>query len=415
MTADSHHDRPARKLRIGVAGLGRAFMLMLPTFTADPRVQLVAAADPRPDARRKFAADFSASTYETVAAMCEDPAVEVVYIATPHQLHAEHAEAAFARGKHVIVEKPMAITLPECRSMIAAARKAGVHLIVGHSHSFDAPILRAYAIIKSGAVGSVRMITALNFTDFLYRARRPEELVTGSGGGVIFSQAAHQIDIVRLLGGGLVRSVRARTGSWDASRPTEGAYSALLTFEDGAFASVTYSGYGHFDSNEFCGGIGELGRKADPSRYGSARKALAAMSSPEQEAAIKDARGYGGVNDSPAASATASLLHQHFGLVLVSCERADLRPLPTGVMIYGDEARRLDPLPPPAVPRVEVIDELYDAVVLGKPPMHSGEWALATMEVCLTMLQSAQQQRDVTLKHQIRVPGEAGEALRVVP
>ena len=93
---------------------------------------------------------------------------------------------------------------------------------------------------------------------------------------MIFSQAAHQIDIVRLLGGGRVRSVRAMTGAWDAARPTEGAYSALLTFEDGTFASVTYSGYAHFDSDELTNWIGEMGLPKDQSRYGAARKALRA-------------------------------------------------------------------------------------------------------------------------------------------
>ena len=59
------------------------------------------------------------------------------------------------------------------------------------------------------------MITALNYTDFLYRPRRPEELDTAQGGGAVFNQAAHQVDIVRLLGGGRVKSVRAATGAWD--------------------------------------------------------------------------------------------------------------------------------------------------------------------------------------------------------
>ena len=67
--------------------------------------------------------------------------------------------------------------------------------------------------------------------------------------------------------------------------------------------------------------------------------------------------------DRPSAQTAA---HQHFGTLLVSCERADLRALPNGVMIYQNGAARLDPLPPPAVPRAEVIDELYRAVVHGE-------------------------------------------------
>ena len=88
-------------------------------------------------------------------------------------------------------------------------------------------------------------------------------------------------------------------------------------------------------------------------------------------------------------------------MLLVSCERADLRPLPSGVMIYTDDEQRLEPLPPPRIPRSEVIDELYDAVVNGKPPLHSGEWARATLEVCLAILRSAREGRPMTLQHQV--------------
>jgi phthalate 4,5-cis-dihydrodiol dehydrogenase len=377
-----------KKLRIGAAGLGRAFMLMAPTFAADARVELVAVADPRPEARL----DFKGKSYSSVEELCKDPAVEVVYLATPHQFHAGQARLAASHGKHLLVEKPMALTLEDCRSMIDAARKARVALVVGHSHSFDRPILQARKIIEQGLVGKVRMITAFNFTDFLYRPRRPEELATERGGGVVFNQAAHHVDMVRLLGGGEAQSVRAATGAWDRSRPTEGAYCAFLTFRSGAFASMVYSGYAHFDSDEFSGWIGESGQRKDPAHYGLARKLLR---STEDELALKYAR---------SEFKQDAVMHQHFGSLIVSCDKADLRPLPSGVMIYGDAEQRLDPLPPPEVPRAEVIDELYGAIVEGRAPLHSGEWALATMEVCLAILRSAREQKEVALKNQIALP-----------
>jgi phthalate 4,5-cis-dihydrodiol dehydrogenase len=395
-----------RRLRLGIAGLGRAFSLMLPTFARHPLVEVVAGADPRPDARARFAEDFSTATaYATVNELCRDRAVEAVYIATPHQFHADNVVAAADNGKHVLVEKPMALTLAQCQTMIEAARRAGVHLIVGHSHSLDAPIERTRTLVEGGSVGRLRMITALNYTDFLYRPRRPEELVTAQGGGVVFNQAPHQVDVVRLIGGGLVRSVRAAVGAWDSERATEGAYNAWLTFDDGVFASLTYSGYAHFDSDELCEWIGESGERKHPSRYGAARKALAGAGTPEAELRLKRGRNYGGADyTTPPYPAAGERWHQHFGMVIASCERADLRPLPRGVMIYGDTDARLDALDPPAVPRSEVIDELYAAIVRGRPPRHSGEWGMATMEVCLAMLQSAREQREVVLRHQIGLP-----------
>lgn len=371
---------------------------MLPTFLRDGRVRLVAAADPRPEARAQFERDFGGKTYTGVEDLCADAAIEAVYIATPHQHHAAHAHIAAAHGKHLLIEKPIALTLADAQAITEAARNAKVRLVVGHSHSFDAPILRTRALIESGAYGAVRMISALNYTDFLYRPRRPEELDTELGGGALFNQAPHQVDIVRLIGGGRVRSIRAQAGRWDATRPTEGAYAALMTFEDGAFASLTYGGYGHFDSDEFQGWIGEMGQ-AKPAQPRRERRRFA---SADDEAAFKAARTYGGADWTPPAA--QELAHQHFGTIIVSCERADLRPLPNGVVIYDAAGARLDALPLPAVPRAEVIDELYNAVANGRAPLHDGPWATATLEVCLAMLASAREGKEIALAHQVAAP-----------
>lgn len=393
-------DRP---IRLGVAGLGRAFTLMLPTLVADPRIRLAAATDSRPEARARFTADFNAPVYDSVEALCADPDLDAIYVATPHQLHAAHVCAAADHGKHVLVEKPMAVSLADCTAMIDAGRRNNVHIVVGHSHSFNAPVLQARALITSGAYGAVRMMTALNYTDYMYRPRRPEEMDTAQGGGVVFSQGAHQIDIVRLLGGGQVESVRAATGSWDAARPTEGAYAALLSFAGGAFATASYEGYGRFDTDEFMDWIGEMGTAKDRTRYGAARRALAGADA-AREADLKAARNYGGATYAGLPAPAANRVHQHFGVMIVSCERADLRLTPQGVMIYGDDTPHLEPTAVRDIPRAEVIDELHAAVIAGKPPLHDGAWARATLEVCLAILQSAREKRDVTLVHQTAAP-----------
>jgi phthalate 4,5-cis-dihydrodiol dehydrogenase len=387
-------------LRLGVIGLGRAFTLMLPTFVSHPLIRMVAASDPRSDARQRFAGEFGGKVFEDAEALCADPDVQAVYVASPHRFHADHVKRAAAHGKHVLVEKPMALSLDDGRAMIEAARSAGTKLLVGHSHSYDLPYLRAREMIRSGLFGRVRMISALNFTDFLYRPRRPEELDTRVGGGVVFSQAAHQVDIVRLLAGTKARSVRAFTGNWDSSRPTEGAYSAQIKFEDGCFASLVYSGYAHFDTDELTEWRGELGQRRDGNAsYGRARQALRGAATAE-EVEMKNRRAYG-ASGRDAFRIDADLAHNHFGLVIASCEHADLRPTPRAVIIYGDEARHAEELAPPKIPRSEVVDELYDAAVRGQPPLHSGEWGLATLEICLAILASAESGREIELQHQV--------------
>jgi phthalate 4,5-cis-dihydrodiol dehydrogenase len=154
------------------------------------------------------------------------------------------------------------------------------------------------------------------------------------------------------------------------------------------------------------GWIGEGGEPKDQARSGRARARLAGLASAEQEASLKAAANYGGAdyNGPSAASRAVPKHHQHFGLLIASCDRADLRPTPDGVLIYDDNGVRLEPLAPPAVPRSEAIDELYAAVIDRRPPLHDGPWSRATMEVCLAMLASARTGKEVVLEHQVELP-----------
>src|SRR4051794_2393413 len=98
------------QVRLGVCGLGRAFMLMLPTLVRDRRFALVAAATPDEAERARFVREFGGRTHATMAELSTDAGIDAIYIASPHQLHAEHALQAIAAGKHLLVEKPLAVS-----------------------------------------------------------------------------------------------------------------------------------------------------------------------------------------------------------------------------------------------------------------------------------------------------------------
>lgn len=389
-------------VQLGVIGLGRAFMLTLPALKADASVRLVAACDIGERARSAFETEFGRPAYDTVEMLCRDSQVEAVYIASPHGLHAEHVAACAAAGKHVMVEKPLSLSIDDAQAMIQACREAGTHLIVGPSHSFDAPVAQARQLIDEGTLGRVRMINAFNYTDFLYRPRRPEELQTELGGGVIFSQAIHQVDVVRYLAGQPAHQVTAMTGAWDPTRPTEGAYAGLIAFQSGAFASLIYSGYGHFDSDEWQGWIGELGQDKDPDQYGKARRTLERLDDGLDEAQLKAERTYGAA-EPPAAGPH----HEHFGPVIVSCEAGDIRLTPDGLWIYRDREREFQPAPQYDSPRAGVIQALVSAVRDGRAPSQVGEWGLASLEICHAMLESADSGQPVTLQYQIPTQHES--------
>lgn len=388
-------DRTGIPLRLGVVGLGRAAAQMLPSIVAHPHVVLAAGADPNPEARDRFAADFAAPAYEDAAALCAAAAVDAVYIATPHHRHAADLAVCAAHGKHAIVEKPMALTLEDCRSMTAAASRHGTMLVVGPTHGMDPAIERMREIVAAGELGRLRTIVNLTYGDFLYRPRRPDELDTKLGGGIVYNQVAHQVEIARTLDGGRLRSVRAVTGSWDPARPTEGAMTALLEFDDGVAAALTYSGYDHFDSDELHAWIGELGDEKVPGRHGAARRALGKLRDPDAEVRLKTASGFAGRGVTRPPLGT---VHQpHFGFLLVSCERGDMRPWRDGILVYGHDGVRELPLAPGrAYPNKDrVLDELYDAVAHGIAPRHDGAWGTETVAVLLAVLASARERREV--------------------
>jgi phthalate 4,5-cis-dihydrodiol dehydrogenase len=284
------------------------------------------------------------------------------------------------------------MSLDDADQMIAAVDKAGVQVIVGQSQSYEPPVRAMRELVRSGELGALKMISGWYFNDWLYRPRLPAELDTGMGGGVVFRQGAHHFDVARLIGGGLVRSVRAVTGVWDAARPTQGSYSALLEFQDGAVANLVYSGNDHFHTVELTG-QSEGGTRIDPMQleHAAARKRLEASGG---DAALKRQGGFVARAETPPYPA-------YFGLIIVSCEHGDVRQTPTGLKVYADRDIRELQLPQGVSGRDLMIAELYDAVVNGTPALHTTRWAKATLEVSLAVLESSRTRQEVRLKFQV--------------
>jgi phthalate 4,5-cis-dihydrodiol dehydrogenase len=207
----------------------------------------------------------------------------------------------------------------------------------------------------------------------------------------------HQIDIVRLLSGGLVRSVRAQTTALDPARPTEGSCAALLQFENGAAASLVYSGYDYFDSDEWHFNVSERGTPKTLD-HGAARRVL--MQTADEVRARTESFAYG-------SNSAAMPPHQpHFGITIATCEQAELRASADGLIKYD----RMGPMKINierggyVMPgRQQVLDEMGRALRFGRRPIHDGRWGKATLEVVLAIQQSAQEAREVAVEHQVPV------------
>ncbi len=386
-------------LRIGVVGLGAAGQAFMPALLAHADCNWVAFAEPVDALRKSMQQAHGVAAYATLQDLLAHPGLDAVIVATPTPLHAAQALQAAAAGKHVLVEKPMAVTMDEARAMVQAAGRAGVVLLVGHSHGYDAPIAGMRSIIESGALGRVGMVNTWCFTDWVYRPRRPDELDAMQGGGVTFRQGSHQFDILRLLCGGRARSVRAKAFDWNPQRRTVGAHIAFIDFEDGPAATAVYNGYGGFASMDLCFDISEWGLHQPPNqRPPVALPGRAGSAQDEQRA--KQARAQSAI----AAQAPHT---PFFGLTLVSCEGGDIRQAPNGLRIHTAAGVREVPVAVHRSPRERVLDAWCAAMRGTAPALHSGAWGLANLELCVAALLSSQTQREVMLQDQVALIASA--------
>ena len=377
-------------LRLGVAGLGNAGQAVLRDLGAISGIVLTAAADVRKEALDSFRVkNQAAETFDGVASMCKSDNVDAVWIATPNEFHAEHVIAAAVHGKHVICEKPMALSLEECDRMNGAAAENRIRLLM-HSKAGDPPVIKMREVITSGRLGRTIQINSWNYKGWLKSARLPSEVDTSKGGGVVYRQGSHQIDIVRCVGGGMVKSVRAVTGRWNPRFDTEGDYTAFLEFEDGTPATLVFNGYGGFDITELTWGTDEGGYpSSERSPKESEPKGPANASAKYSEPTRAERRRREGERKQP-----------FFGLTLVSCEKGDIRQSPDGLYLYTDKGREELPCPP-YLDRGGDLLKLYEAVTQNRPVFTDGKWGKATLEVVLAILQSSKAGREIALSHQV--------------
>ncbi|WP_137917472.1 Gfo/Idh/MocA family oxidoreductase [Hydrogenophaga sp. 2FB] len=380
-------------LSIGMLGMGNAGLAFVPAIRKHPEFELAAFVEPNDDARSAAEAQHGVPGHATLAQLlASGPRLDAVCIASPTEYHTAQALEAIDAGLHVLVEKPMAITLEDARVMVHAARDRGVTLLVGHSHSYDLPIRKMAEVIASGRLGAVRMAHNWCFTDWIYRPRRPDELDIRLGGGVTFRQGSHQFDVLRLLCGGQVRRVRARAFDLDRERRSIGAHCVYLDFENGAVATAVYNGYGGFQTTEILDGLSEWGFPAPEQGWSVKRRGEGGRDA-AAEIQAKQARAGKVIPDQ-------APFHPFFGITLVSCERGDIRQSPKGLYVYDRDGVEEITFPTDRTPRDLVLDELGDAIRGRSAAVHDGQWGMANLEVCLAAIASSERSAEVELKEQ---------------
>jgi predicted dehydrogenase len=208
-----------------------------------PASALIAVSRARSELAEGFARDVGASRwYGDWRALVADAELDAVYIATPVHLHAEQTIAAAEAGKHVLCEKPLAMSALECDRMLAACRANRVKLGVAYYRRFYPAVMRVKAIIESGEIGAPVFAQMNAFEYFDPPPDHPRAWLlqpSSAGGGPMMDFGCHRIEVLVNLFGSQVRHAVAVTANVAFDRPVEDTAAVLLQFESGPCASVT--------------------------------------------------------------------------------------------------------------------------------------------------------------------------------
>jgi predicted dehydrogenase len=213
-----------------------------PALMDSPSCDIVAVGRGRPELAAAFAADVGARRwYSRWQELVVDQDVDCVYVATPVSLHAEQTIAAAEAGKHVLCEKPMAMTTAECDRMIAACRAHGVRLGIAYYRHFYPAVLRVKALLESGEIGQPVLAQINAFEYFDPAPDHPRAWLLDparAGGGPMMDFGCHRLEVLTHLFG-TVRRTAALVANVVLDRDVEDTAAVLLQFEDGPCAAVT--------------------------------------------------------------------------------------------------------------------------------------------------------------------------------
>src|SRR5579859_7745070 len=228
-------------LRFGIVGCGVIGKTHAAAISSLADAELAGVADVLPERARVLANRHGTSAYPDLSTMLAALDLDVITICTASGLHGEQAEEAMRAGKHVIVEKPLEITLPAIDHLLDVQRAAGVKLAVISQHRYDPAARRVHELIADGAFGTLVLANA-----HILWWRSQEYYDSGEwrgswaldGGGVLMNQSIHSIDLLQWFMGP-VQSVCAYTGTLAHRMETEDTAVAALRFASGALGSIS--------------------------------------------------------------------------------------------------------------------------------------------------------------------------------
>jgi len=197
--------RTPAPLRIGILGCANIARQFVRDVAPSPAVRVVAAASRQLGTAADFCAAMGiARAHSSYEALLADPEVDAIYLPLPNSLHAEWAIKAAQRGKHVLCEKPLALSGEQALAMFAAAEQQGVVLLESYPYYFQPQTADMLALLHGGAIGDVRAVQA-SFGFMLANPSGNIRMQPELGGGALLDAGSYALSLIRLVMGSACR------------------------------------------------------------------------------------------------------------------------------------------------------------------------------------------------------------------
>jgi len=228
-------------VRWGIIGLGDiAERNFVPAVAEAAGAELVSVFSRSMEKAKAFTHRYKvARAYDSLDKMLADRELDAVYVASPNSIHADQSVAAARAGKHVLCDKPMALTVPDCERMIRATQENKVKLGVAFRLRYHPAHVEARRRVQTGVLGEMQLIKAQNFVGGArpyWKGWRRDPAITGSGS--IVGQAVHPVDLLRYLTDSEITEVRCITDERPPDRPVDEITCSVFKFRNGALAHV---------------------------------------------------------------------------------------------------------------------------------------------------------------------------------
>ena len=225
-----------KKLKFALIGTGGIAQTYAQAFQQSNCCELIAVADINKDSAKAFAEPFGAKSFSDYKNLAENCEIDAVIVSTPPNTHPEIAMFFMNRGKHVLCEKPLCLSVREAKEMIETAEKTGVVFTMATKFRYCEDVVKAKSILASGVLGEVVQFENA-FTAKVDMSKRWNSKKEISGGGVLIDNGTHSVDIIRYFLGAITDVLALETSGTQNLEVDENV-KLLAKTENGIAASV---------------------------------------------------------------------------------------------------------------------------------------------------------------------------------